>query len=130
MNDPAVPPVHVLAIGVAAGDLAVLASVGVQVGSLDPRGDLVEEIVTRRPDAIIVELEQRGASGVDLCGRLKADPRCAGVPVLLISASDTAEARRRAYLAGCDDFVEKPFDRALLGHRLRSFARLRRAWHE
>jgi DNA-binding response OmpR family regulator len=48
----------------------------------------------------------------------------------MISADGSPDRRRTAFAAGADDFLEKPIQRQSLGHRLHSFARLRRAWIE
>jgi PleD family two-component response regulator len=48
--------------------------------------------------------------------------------VILVGSLDGPEARRRAFASGCDDFLEKPINRHTLAYRLRSYARLRRAW--
>ena len=51
-----------------------------------------------------------------------------GIPVVMISVHGGPERRRTVFAAGADDFLEKPIQRQSLGHRLHSFARLRRAW--
>jgi two-component system cell cycle response regulator DivK len=60
------------------------------------------------PDLILADMQLPGLSGVELTGRLKADPALARVPVIAVTAfvGRADEARIRA--AGVDDFVTKP----------------------
>jgi CheY-like chemotaxis protein len=128
-----VPNVRIVFVGCDAGDVAVIASVAaahcMDLRVLAATDRLVAEILAEQPDAVILDVAQRGdADGYEVCARLKANPSLAGVPVILITSLDGPEPRRRAYAAGCDDYMEKPFNRAELAHRVGSYARLRRAW--
>ncbi len=60
------------------------------------------------PDAVLMDLGLPGMDGWEATRRLKADPRTAAVPVIVVSAHVTAEAREKALAAGCDDFEGKP----------------------
>lgn len=128
----ATPEVRVLVVGNDAADLAVVASVvaahGFELRVIPDGVHVVDEVLRSSPDAIVLDVHQRGASGYELCARLKAREETCGVPVLLTGSLDGPEARDRAYAAGCDDFLEKPINRLTLAHRLRAFARLRRVW--
>jgi two-component system phosphate regulon response regulator PhoB len=64
-------------------------------------------------------------SGVEVCRRLRADPRTAAVPVLMLTARTEEHDRVVGFEAGADDYVCKPFSvRELL---LRVQAILRRS---
>jgi PleD family two-component response regulator len=126
------PEARVLVIHSDPADLAVLASV-VAAHAFDLRvvessDQLVAEVVHYQPDAVVLDVKQRERDGYELCRALKTDPVTAGVAVILTGSQDGPEARHRAFAAGCDDFLEKPIHRHVLAYRLRSFARLRRAW--
>jgi putative two-component system response regulator len=62
-------------------------------------------------------------SGVDLCARIKGDPRWALLPVIIVTAVTDLEARVAGLAAGADDFFGKPFE--LLEMRARVGALLR-----
>ena len=131
-SDLAHPDVRVLVVHSDAADLAVLASVvaahGFGLRVLESCDHLVPEVIGYQPDAVVLDVKQRDTDGYELCRALKNDPGTAGVAVILTGSLDGPEACRRAFAAGCDDFLEKPIPRHVLAHRLRSFARLRRAW--
>ena len=125
-------PIRLLVVHSDPADLAVLASVvaanDFQLRVLESCERIVEEVASYSPDAVVLDIKQRVGDGYALCAALKANALTVGIPVILTSASDDHETRRRAFMAGCDDFLEKPIQRHVLAHRLHSFARLRRAW--
>lgn len=64
------------------------------------------------PGLILLDIAMDGLDGYETCRRLRA----AGhrMPVIFVSAHDTLEERLRAYDAGGDDFISKPFDGPIL----------------
>jgi response regulator RpfG family c-di-GMP phosphodiesterase len=65
-------------------------------------------IARRLPDVVVLDLYLPGASGIDLCRRLRADARTAALPIVLLSGAveeELAEARA----AGANAVVSKPF---------------------
>lgn len=60
-------------------------------------------------DAIICDFMLPGMSGLDLIEQLRADPRTASVPVLMISAHTDPAMGQRAKTAGANAFLNKPF---------------------
>jgi DNA-binding response OmpR family regulator/anti-sigma regulatory factor (Ser/Thr protein kinase) len=78
------------------------------------------------PDLILLDLMMPGMDGFEVCRRLRAHPRLAEVPVVIVTALDEPEARLQGLEAGADDFIGKPFNRLELRARLRSILRLNR----
>ena len=65
--------------------------------------------VHKRPDLILMDLRLPGEmSGFELTRRIKASPELQHIPVIALTAYDTAE--KAAIAAGCDDFLRKPAD--------------------
>ncbi|MGH7277551.1 MAG: hybrid sensor histidine kinase/response regulator [Candidatus Rokuibacteriota bacterium] len=63
------------------------------------------------PDLVLLDLLMPHLDGVAVLGQLaSAIPAGAYVPVLVLTADATPEARRRALAAGARDFLTKPFD--------------------
>ena len=68
--------------------------------------------------------------GFEVCRRLKANPRTADIPVVMVTAlSDTAN-RLRGLQAGADEFLTKPVNDIALFARVRSLVRLKRMMEE
>src|SRR6266852_118726 len=63
-----------------------------------------------KTDIIICDVVMPEMNGMDLCRRLKRDPRTAATPVLLVSAVRKEEAALlEGFAAGADDYLEIPF---------------------
>ncbi len=78
------------------------------------------------PDLILLDVMMPGMDGLEVCRYLRADPRLAHVPVILVTALNDPDSRVQGIDAGADDFVSKPFDRAELRARVRNVVRLNR----
>lgn len=61
------------------------------------------------PDAILVDVNMPGESGIKLCRELRSRLNKPQVPILMISAQDEPDARIQSFEAGADDFIAKPF---------------------
>lgn len=59
------------------------------------------------PDVVVTEVWVPGVDGLTLMERLRSDPRTAGIPVLLVSASGATDERRRASEGGAA-YLTKP----------------------
>lgn len=51
-------------------------------------------------------------SGLELCRRLRADPRTAEAHITMVLEADDADDRRRALRAGADDYMVGPLERS------------------
>lgn len=57
-------------------------------------------------------------SGLEMCRRLRADPRTKDAHITMVLDTDDAEDRRRALRAGADDYAVGPLDRQALLDRV------------
>lgn len=71
-----------------------------------------------RPDLILMDLSLPRMDGWEATRRLKADPRLASIPVIVLSAHAMRGDEERARASGCDDFLTKPIDEKLLFDKL------------
>ena len=75
-----------------------------------PDADDVDALVTPGvPDVVLLDVGLVGQDGLEVCRRLRADPRFRDVPVLLLSGQTDAATKRAGFQAGADDFIPKPF---------------------
>ena len=61
------------------------------------------------PDLILSDIAVPGIDGIELCRRLRADPRTAPIPILAVTGYDDRHYPDRARAAGADRVLIKPF---------------------
>ena len=71
------------------------------------------------PTCILLDVVMPGIDGLEVCRRLRADPRFAHIPVIVQTAMASPKQRRAAFAAGASDVVAKPYDPAELEARVR-----------
>ncbi|HUU09393.1 MAG TPA: response regulator transcription factor [Phycisphaerae bacterium] len=74
----------------------------------------------QNPDAILLDLMLPDFSGIELCKRLKDSRDTRRIPIVILTALDGQVHRRKAYEAGADDYMTKPFAPEALVARLRA----------
>ena len=63
-----------------------------------------------RPDLILLDVHIPDLSGYEVLERLRADPRTASIPVVMLSADASHEQIQRFRDAGARDYLTKPLD--------------------
>lgn len=81
--------------------------------------DCLDRVVGEQPDLIILDVMMPGRDGFDVCRTLKADPRTAEIPVILLSAKGQEQDRDRGLSAGAAAYMTKPYSPADLIDRVR-----------
>jgi putative two-component system response regulator len=77
------------------------------------------------PDLILTDVHLGAISGIELCRRVKADPRYEFTPVVVLTAVSDLDARVAGLAAGADDFFSKPVDFGELRTRLAALLRVK-----
>ena len=76
-------------------------------------------------DIVLLDVMMPGMDGFEVCRRLRASPRTAHLPIVLVTALDHPADRVQGLEAGADDFLTKPIDQVALIARVRSLVRLK-----
>jgi putative two-component system response regulator len=71
-------------------------------------------------DTVLLDVMMPGLTGVEVCRRIRANPKIAHTPVVFVTAAADQRSRREAREAGADDFLSKPFDEVELRARVRN----------
>lgn len=69
----------------------------------------LQRILAEPPALVISDVMMPGIDGLELVRRIRADPRIAALPVLLLSARAGEEAAIEGLELGADDYLVKPF---------------------
>jgi putative two-component system response regulator len=72
-----------------------------------------------RPQLILLDVEMPGASGFDVCKKLKSEPRTADIPIIFLTGHTEAKAQVQAFELGAVDYITKPINAAVLNARVR-----------
>jgi PleD family two-component response regulator len=81
------------------------------------------------PDVFILDRQLPDVDGVEICRRLRADPRYgATTPIIITTAGQAGRTQRlEAYAAGAWDFIGQPIDGETLLLKVRTFLEAKRA---
>ncbi len=70
--------------------------------------DGLAKVETFRPDLVLLDVAMPNMNGLEMCRRLRADPRHADLPILFQTALDRDEEQVACFNAGGNDFISKP----------------------
>lgn len=85
-----------------------LSNEGFEVVTANSAEEALEHDITSF-DLLLMDVMMGGMSGFELTGKLKTDPKTAGVPVIFITARDTEDDAVEGLDLGADDYISKPF---------------------
>jgi two-component system alkaline phosphatase synthesis response regulator PhoP len=74
-------------------------------------------------DLVVLDLMLPGMSGLDVCRALRADPKTAAVPIIMVTAKVDERDRIAGLELGADDYVSKPFSPNELMARVKALVR-------
>ncbi|PZU94748.1 MAG: hybrid sensor histidine kinase/response regulator [Pseudanabaena sp.] len=77
------------------------------------------------PDLILLDVMMPDLDGIEVCQRLKTNPRSQHIPIITITALSGKEDLARCLDAGADDFISKPINSTELRARVRSMLRIK-----
>ena len=99
--------------------LEMLAQVGMEGIEAGDGQEAVELARERVPDLILMDVDMPRMDGFTACRAIRAaekDGAC--VPIVMVTGSDDVEGVTQAYEVGATDFVSKPINWPILGHRV------------
>jgi two-component system, OmpR family, phosphate regulon response regulator PhoB len=85
--------------------------------------DALQRVKAATPDLVVLDLMLPGMDGLDVCRRLRGDPKSAGVPIIMLTAKADEVDRVLGLEMGADDYVVKPFSPKELVARVRAVLR-------
>jgi diguanylate cyclase (GGDEF)-like protein len=72
--------------------------------------DALDLALRLRPDLVVLDLMLPGVDGMEVCRRLRTDPRTTATSIIMLTAKTLSSDRIAGLEAGADDYVDKPFD--------------------
>jgi DNA-binding response OmpR family regulator len=93
---------------------------GFRVATAHDGDDALAKALSLAPDLILLDVMMPRMDGFEVCSRLRADPRGAHIPVIMLTAKSLSADRVLGLTAGADDYIIKPFDPMELVSRARA----------
>ncbi len=67
-------------------------------------------LASNRPEVIVLDVMLPGKSGIEFLEELRSQSQSEPIPVVVVSAWQSADDQQTALKAGADAFIGKPFD--------------------
>jgi diguanylate cyclase (GGDEF)-like protein len=101
---------------------AALQKAGFAVSTALDGMDGLRQFRAKPSDIVLLDVDMPGMSGYEVCAalRLEAGPL---LPIVMVTGFDDFRSVDAAYVAGATDFIAKPINWTLLGHRVRYLLR-------
>ena len=102
---------------------AALRKAGYEVLLAEGGADALRQYRARPCDLVMLDVDMPDLDGHEVCRILRAevDPL---LPVVMVTGMDDLESVQAAYDSGATDFIAKPVNWALIGHRVRYLLRM------
>jgi two-component system cell cycle response regulator DivK len=76
---------------------------------------------TCRPDLIMMDIQLPGIDGYEATRRIKANPNLQKIPIIVVTSYALSGDDMKAFEAGCDAYVAKPFSPRELLAKIREY---------
>ena len=92
-----------------------------------PQGEKVVASAGAAPvaDLVLVSASLADVNGFEVCRRLKAEPKTAGIPLIMLAAQLDAKDEAKAFSLGVLDILLKPYSVQIVLARLRNYVQFR-----
>lgn len=82
------------------------------------------------PDLIVSDIMMPELNGIEMCKKIKGDPRTSHIPVVMLTARTADEQKIEGFASGANDYVTKPFNFEILQSRIRNLIAQRDAFRK
>ena len=98
--------------------LEMLGQVGLDAIEAEDGLQAVACFQSMAPDLILMDVDMPNMDGFSACREIRSLESGASVPIIMVTGGDDIEAVTNAYEVGATDFVSKPINWPILGHRV------------
>ena len=89
--------------------LDTLSKAGYRVRVASDGESALEQLQYSPPDLVLLDVMMPGMDGFETCRRLRQLPKLEQLPVVFMTALSDTQDKVRAFAAGADDYITKPF---------------------
>ncbi|KRC00867.1 bifunctional diguanylate cyclase/phosphodiesterase [Duganella sp. Root198D2] len=98
--------------------LEMLAQVGLDAVEASDGRAAITSFRDNAPDLVLLDVDMPLLDGFSVCRAIRKLESSSHIPVIMVTGGDDLEAVTQAYEAGATDFVSKPINWPILGHRV------------
>ncbi|MCE3263942.1 MAG: response regulator receiver protein [Pseudoduganella sp.] len=98
--------------------LEMLAQVGLDAVEASDGRAAVASFRDNAPDLVLLDVDMPLLDGFSVCRAIRKLESASHIPVIMVTGGDDLQAVTQAYEAGATDFVSKPINWPILGHRV------------
>ena len=99
----------------------LLTSAGYEVTEAVTGEDGITAAEAHRPNLILMDVQLPGLNGYEATRRIKANPALRHIPIIVVTSYALSGDDVKAFEAGCDAYVSKPFSPRELLAKIREF---------
>jgi len=99
----------------------LLNSVGYQVIEVVTGEEGVSAAEAQHPDLILMDIQLPGLDGYEATRRIKANAALRSIPIIVVTSYALSGDDKKAFEAGCDAYVTKPFNPGQLLAKVRGY---------
>lgn len=81
----------------------------------------VNSVETHRPDLILMDIQLPGIDGYEATRRIKSNTHLKKIPIIVVTSYALSGDDLKAFEAGCDAYVTKPFSPRKLLAKIRKY---------
>jgi signal transduction histidine kinase/ligand-binding sensor domain-containing protein/DNA-binding response OmpR family regulator len=82
-----------------------------------------QKTLSVHPDIIVSDISMPVMNGIELCGKIKQDPRTKHIPVVLLTALTCEDQQLQGLETGAADYMTKPFNFEILVSKIKNLLR-------
>lgn len=79
-----------------------------------------KKALSLHPDLVVSDISMPVMNGIELCKKIRTDPRTKQIPVILLTALTEEHTQLKSLETGASDFIAKPFNFEVLQSRVRN----------
>ncbi len=109
---------------------AALKKSGFNVMEVENGHQALDQFLSQRPDLVLLDVMMPGMNGFETCTAIRSLTWGTHTQILMVTGLEDTSSIEKAFEAGANDFVSKPINWAMLGHRARYMLRAGKAFEE
>jgi two-component system, OmpR family, alkaline phosphatase synthesis response regulator PhoP len=100
---------------------------GYRVQGVTSGEDALKAVRRQAPDLIVLDWMLPAVDGLEVCRRLKGDPKTRDIPIVMLTAKGEESDMVAGLERGADDYIAKPFSPRVLAARVKALLRRKEA---